>query len=139
MNSSIFRFNLDLHTTQSQISIPVMRGDTNREWRISFTDGENPVKLGEGSIATLSIKRPGGTFIVASCAIKDETTVVYNFEQNKNTAKEEGIHKCEHPPRPIIEQSRSGHYGNDKQKYCGVDFDTRISFGVYSHKPKIII
>lgn len=95
MNSSIFRFTLDLHTTQSQISIPVMRGDTNREWRISFTDGENPVKLGEGSIASLNIKRPGGTYIVASCAIEDETTVVYKFEQNKNTAAEDGIHKCD--------------------------------------------
>lgn len=95
MNSSIFRFNLDLHTTQSQISIPVLQGDTNRTWKISFTDGENPVKLDEGSIASLNIKRPGGTFIVASCAIEDETTVVYKFEQNKNTAAEEGIHKCD--------------------------------------------
>lgn len=95
MNSSIFRFNLDLHTTQSQISIPVLQGDTNRTWKISFTDGENPVSLGEGSIATLSIKRPGGTFILASCAIENESTVVYDFAQNKNTAIENGIHRCD--------------------------------------------
>jgi hypothetical protein len=95
MNSSIFRFNLDLHTTQSQISIPVLQGDTNRTWKISFTDGENPVKLTTGIIATLNVKRPGGTFLVASCAIKDETSVIYNFEQNKNTAAEEGIHDCD--------------------------------------------
>jgi hypothetical protein len=95
MNSSIFRFNLDLHTTQSQISIPVLQGDTNRTWKISFTDGENPVKLTTDIIATLNVKRPGGTFLVASCAIKDETSVIYNFEQNKNTAAEEGIHDCD--------------------------------------------
>lgn len=95
MNSSIFRFNLDLHTTQSQISIPVSQGDTNRTWKISFTNGENPVKLGEGSIATLSIKRPGGTYILASCAIENESTVVYDFAQNKNTAIENGIHRCD--------------------------------------------
>lgn len=95
MNSSIFSFTLDLHTTQSQISIPVLKGDTNREWRISFTDGENPVKLDEGVIATLNIKRPLGTFIIASCAIIEGTTVVYKFEQNKNTAAEEGVHRCD--------------------------------------------
>ena len=38
MNSSIYRFVLDLHSAVAQISIPVMVGDTSRELQISFTD-----------------------------------------------------------------------------------------------------
>ena len=42
MNSSIYRFTLDMHSAQSQVSIPVMLGDTGRTLRINLSDGSNP-------------------------------------------------------------------------------------------------
>lgn len=94
MNSSKFRFTLDLHKTQSQVSIPVTRGDTARAWYISFSDGSLPYELADGCLAKLEIKRPTGTHIEAFCAIENHTTVKYEFSQNENTAAVEGIHEC---------------------------------------------
>lgn len=92
MNSSIFRFMLDLHSTQSQISLPVTLGDTAREFHISFADGGLPYIIETGVLAKLEIKRPTGTYIEAFCAIEKNTTVVYKFSQNENTAAVPGVH-----------------------------------------------
>lgn len=93
MNSKYY-FILDLHSTQSQISLPAMKGDTAREWIISFSDGGNPVVLEDGVLAKLEIKRPTGTFINEFCPIENNTTVVYKFLQNENTAAVDGVHDC---------------------------------------------
>lgn len=94
MNTSKFRFTLDLQSIQSQISIPVTRGDTARTWEISFSDGNRPFILGEGILAKLEIKRPTGTYMEEFCAIENETNVRYSFSQNENTAAVEGVHAC---------------------------------------------
>lgn len=95
MNSSTLRFNLDLHTVQSQISIPVLIGDTGRTWRVTLSDGGEPYKIKSGCLAKLSIVRPTGTKFEEFCTIENETTIVYNFEQNENTAAVEGLHDCD--------------------------------------------
>lgn len=95
MNSSIYRFTLDLHTAQSQISIPALIGDTSRVLNISFSDGGNPYFIETGCLAKISIKRPSGTRIEDFCSIKNNTTVVYPFSQNENTCAIEGIHDCD--------------------------------------------
>ena len=94
MNTSKFRFTLDLQKTQSQISIPVTLGDTGRTWLISFSDGGQPYEIEEGSLAKLEIKRPTGTYMEEFCAIENGTTVSYSFSQNENTAVDEGINQC---------------------------------------------
>lgn len=94
MNSSNFRFVLDLHSTQSQVSIPVTLGDTARVWYISLSDGGLPYIIEDGCLAKLEIKRPTGTFLEAFCAIEKNTTIKYAFEQNENTAVVEGVHDC---------------------------------------------
>lgn len=94
MHTSKFRFTLDLHTTQSQISIPITLGDTGRTWYISFSDGSLPFALTDGCLAKLEIKRPTGTFLEEFCAIENETNVRYSFSQNENTAAVEGLHEC---------------------------------------------
>ena len=93
MNSK-FYFILDLHSAQSQISIPVLKGDTAREWHISFSDGGREYFIKDGVLAKLEIKRPDGTFINAFCPIENNATAVYKFEQNGNTAAREGLHEC---------------------------------------------
>ena len=94
MNTSKFRFTLDLQKTQSQISIPVTRGDTARKWHISLSDGSLPYVIGDGFLAKLEIKRPTESYIEQFCPIENGTTIVYDFSQNENTAAVEGIHEC---------------------------------------------
>ena len=94
MNGSIFRFTLDLQSVQSQVSIPVTRGDTARAWQISFSDGSLPFVLEDGLLAKLEIKRPTGTHMEEFCAIQERTNVFYPFAQNANTAAVEGVHEC---------------------------------------------
>lgn len=95
MKSSIRRLTLDIHRSQSQISIPVMLGDTSREFRIILSDGGEPYIIGDGCLAKLSIKRPTGTRIEEFCAVENNTTIVYDFMQNENTAAVEGVHECD--------------------------------------------
>lgn len=97
MNSSYFRFVLDLQSTQSQVSIPVTKGDTARVWYISLSDGGQPYIITDGCLAKMEIKRPTGTFLEAFCAIEKNTTVKYDFSQDevaKNTAVVAGVHDC---------------------------------------------
>lgn len=98
MNSSKFRFMLDLHTSQSQVSIPITRGDTARAFYISLADGGLPYVIADGCFAKISIKRPGGTTLEFFCVIENHSTIVYDFntdEQTRLTAQEEGIHQCQ--------------------------------------------
>ena len=94
MNTSQYRFTLDLQSTQSQVCIPVTRGDTARTWLISFRDGSKTYTLTDGCLAKLEILRPTGTHIEEFCAIEKNATVRYSFSQNKNTAAVEGFHEC---------------------------------------------
>ena len=94
MNTSNFKFTLDLQSTQSQIAIPVTLGDTARTWLISFRDGSSTYKISDGCLAKLEIMRPTGTHIEEFCPIEHNTTVRYSFLQNPNTAAVEGFHEC---------------------------------------------
>ena len=95
MNSIKHRFTLDMHSVQSQISIPASLHDTARTLYINFTDGGTPYHISEGCTALLIISKPSGAKLYEWCAIRDNTNVVYPFSQNKNTASEEGISECE--------------------------------------------
>lgn len=89
------RFTLDMHVAHSQIAIPVTVGDTGKIFYINLSDGGEPIKIADGSLAMLTIRRPTGTFLQAFCPIKNNSTIVYDFMQNENTAVVEGIHNCE--------------------------------------------
>lgn len=93
MNSSIYRFTLDMHSAQSQVSIPVMLGDTGRTLRINLSDGSNPYIISEGCLAKLTITRPTGTRLEEFCIIEGGTTIVYPFSENACVV--EGIHNCD--------------------------------------------
>lgn len=95
MNYSIYRFSLELQSVQSQTSIPVRRGDTSREWRITLSDGGKSYIIEDGCLAKLTIKRPTGSRLEMFCTVKNNTTIVYSFDQNENTAAVEGIHDCD--------------------------------------------
>lgn len=70
MNYSKFRFTLDMHKHQSQVSIPVMRGDTAVQLYITLTDGGKPYTI-EGSCWALLIgNKPDGSTFRHSCIIE---------------------------------------------------------------------
>ena len=93
MNSSVFRFTLDLQEAQSQVYIRVKRGDTRRKWSISICDGGFPCKLApDVMMATLYISRPTGTTLEAACEVVDNE-IIYNFTEN--TAVVTGLHSCQ--------------------------------------------
>jgi hypothetical protein len=92
---STHRFTLDMQVAHSQIAIPVTVGDTAKTFYMSLLDGGEPFKIADGSLAVLTIKRPTGTYLQAFCPIKNNSTIVYDFMQDENTAAVEGIHDCE--------------------------------------------
>lgn len=95
MINSKHRFTLEVQSAHSQIALPVKVGDTGTKFYISLTDGGNPFIIPGGTLAMLTIRRPTGTFLQAFCPIRNNTTVIYDFMQNPNTAAVEGVHNCE--------------------------------------------
>lgn len=95
MINSKHRFTLEIQAAHSQIAVPVKVGDTGTKFYIALTDGGKPFIIPDGSLAMLTIHRPTGTFLQAFCSIKNNTTIIYDFMQNVNTAAVEGIHNCE--------------------------------------------
>lgn len=89
------RFTLDMQVKHSQIAIPVTVGDTGKVFLINISDGGVPYKIPDGSLAMLTIHRPTGTHLQAFCPIESDSTIVYDFMQNENTAIVEGVHDCE--------------------------------------------
>lgn len=95
MNSSKFRFTLDLHSIQSQYSIPAMLGDTYITLLMSISDGGVPYTIADGCLAKLSIKRPSGSHLEEFCKVSNNAIIEYPFKQNENTCAEAGIHFCD--------------------------------------------
>lgn len=95
MNSSKYRFTLDMHMAQSQVSLPVVLNDTARILYISLADGGKIYHIADGCLAVIRIERPTGTYIEHFCPIEDNTNIVYDFAQNEHTAIVEGLHECE--------------------------------------------
>ena len=92
---SNYRFTLDLQKHQSQTSLPALLGDTDRTLHITFSDEGSPFYIETGCLAMLTIKRPTGTYIQEFCEIRNNSTVIYPFIQNKNTCAVSGIHECD--------------------------------------------
>lgn len=95
MISSKYRFTLDMHTAQSQVSLPVVLYDTARRLYISLSDGGKLYRIEDGCLAVIRIDRPTGTYMEHFCPIEDNTNIVYDFAQNEHTAIVEGLHDCE--------------------------------------------
>ena len=92
MNYSTYRFTLDIHKAKSQVSIPVMLGDTNVQFVISLNDGGTPYQIAEGCTVKFAGRKPSGIFFYHSCEIK-ENRIIYTF--NQNTTNERGVVNCE--------------------------------------------
>jgi hypothetical protein len=92
MEYSKYRFTLDIHKAKSQVSIPVMLGDTNIKFIISLNDGGTPYQIAEGCTVMFAGRKPSGKFVYHKCEI-EENRIIYTF--NENTASELGTINCD--------------------------------------------
>ena len=93
MNSSNYRFTLDMQSNQSQVSLPVRLGDTNRKLYIILTNGGTPFILEDGFRAVLFGRKADGTILNNDCIIESKSTIRYDFTEN--TASASGVVDCE--------------------------------------------
>ena len=81
MDYSKFRFTLDIHKHQSQVSVPVMRGDTAVQLYIALSDGGLPYKIGESCFAIVIGNKPDGGTFRHPCIIEGGGTIIrYDFQ-----------------------------------------------------------
>ena len=93
MNFSNYRFTLDIQSNQSQISLPVLLGDTSRRLYINLTDSGNPYLIEDGCRAVFAARKPDGNTLFNDCPIEDNTRIRYDF--TANTASAVGTVECE--------------------------------------------
>ena len=93
MNSSYYRFTLNLQSNVSQISLPVRQYDTSRGFCISFADGASPYTIKDGCRAVLTAKKADGNVLLNDCVIEKNTVVRYDFSEQTTSCA--GIVNCE--------------------------------------------
>ena len=89
MNYSTYRFNLDMQSDVSQVSLSVRQNSTAIKLRINLTDGGLPYTIENGCTAVFLGKRADGNPLMNYCIIEKNTTICYEF--NEHTAACPGI------------------------------------------------
>ena len=92
MKDSHYRISLDIHSTQSQVSLPVKQGDMSRKVFISLCEGGKPYHIEDDCFAVFSAKKPDGKEISNNCVIVDNV-IEYTFTEQTTAAS--GVVDCE--------------------------------------------
>ncbi len=93
MNNSKYRFTLDMHSTISQVSLPVRENDAGIELRITLTDGGTPYHIADGCRAVFCARKSDDSCLLNDCIIEKNTTIYYKLTQQTTAAK--GVVDCE--------------------------------------------
>lgn len=93
MNYSKYRFNLDMQSYISQVSLPVRQNDTGIVLRINLTDGGVPYTIKDGCMAVFFAKKSDGSTVINYCYVEKNTTICYELTQV--TTCYPGIVDCE--------------------------------------------
>lgn len=93
MNYSKYRFNLDMQSYISQISLPVRQYDTGIVLRINLTDGGVPYAIRDGCRAVFYAKKADGNPLMNDCVIEKNTTICYELTQQTTACS--GVVDCE--------------------------------------------
>lgn len=92
MEASIFRFTLDVHKTQSQVSIQASQYSTDRRLHIRLMERGIPYEIKDGCFAVFSAIKPDGKPLYNDCAIRNNT-IIYDF--TRQTTAVVGIVPCQ--------------------------------------------
>ncbi len=71
MNKTVFRFTLDLHEQDSQVFVPVRKGDTAHKLSVMLTESGKPHQIASGASAVLAATLPNGSNIYQSCTVNE--------------------------------------------------------------------
>jgi hypothetical protein len=93
MNNSKYRFTLDMHSTISQVSLPLRDNDAGVELRINLTDGGTPYYIADGCRAVFCARKSDDYYLLNDCIIEKNTTICYKLTQQTTTAP--GVVDCE--------------------------------------------
>ena len=93
MNHTKYRFNLDMQSNISQISLPMRQNDTGIVLRINLTDGGIPYTIKDGCMAWFFGRKSDGNTLIYPCSIENNTTIC--FEVTQQTTACLGIVDCE--------------------------------------------
>ena len=92
MTDSIYRFSLDIHSTQSQVSISVPQYDTARVIMATLTEGGKPYQLSDECRAVFLATKADGTQLTNDCIILNGSVIRYDFTEQTTAAV--GIVDC---------------------------------------------
>ena len=92
MQDSIYRFSLDIHSTQSQVSIPVPQFNTARSIMATLTEGGKPYTLSDECRAVFTAIKADGTTVYNDCLILNGSVIRYDFTEQ--TVAAEGVADC---------------------------------------------
>jgi hypothetical protein len=93
MNTSKYRFTLDMQSEISQVSLPVYQWDNTRELLINLTDSGTPYIIERGCYAFFAATNSQGEEIILPCTIVKNTTI--NFVMGNTITKVPGVVDCE--------------------------------------------
>lgn len=93
MNYSNYRFNLDVQSAVSQVSLPVRLLDTARRLYIGLTDGGTPYIIEDGCRAVFCARKADGNPIMNDCIIENRTIIRYDLTEQTTSCA--GIVDCE--------------------------------------------
>lgn len=93
MNSSIYKFSLDVHEPHSSVVLDVKRGDTNsRTLHITLTEGGFPYRISPECYAVFTAEKPDGNLVRNPCTIDDN---MITYELTPQTVAVVGLTECE--------------------------------------------
>jgi hypothetical protein len=93
MINSRYTFTLDMHSTISQVSLPVRQFDDSIELRITLTSGGTPYYIENGCRAVFVGRRSNDEPLLNDCRIEKNTTIYYKLTEQ--TTGVEGVVDCE--------------------------------------------
>lgn len=92
MNYTEHKFTLDTHSTVSQVSLRVKKGDTARRLLIHLTERGYPYHISKDCYAVFTANKPDGKVVFNNCSIED-CVILYDFTEQ--TVAAAGQMECE--------------------------------------------
>jgi len=92
MNFSNYRLSLDIHETESGLSLRAKKGDTIRKLYVTLMDGGAPYRITQDCTAAFTARKPDNTVIFNEAAIENNAIV---YELTPQTTAAAGQVRCE--------------------------------------------